>query len=595
FGLTDVEERSLSDDVELTLQDIANNRPTINNVRLWDHEPLLDTFSQIQEIRTYYEFVSVDNDRYQIGGELRQTMLSPREMSPESLPSRTWINERLTYTHGYGLTLGPVNRVNEQGLPVLFVQDLPPDTDYDVLKIDQPEIYYGELTRNYVFVNTRHKEFDYPKGDSNVLSDYKGLGGVSLGGILRRLVFSIYLGDMKLLLSEDFLPETRVMIHRNITSRVKRLAPFLTFDNDPYMVIHQGRLVWMFDGYTISRRYPYAEMVGSLGNYMRNPVKATVDARDGTVTFYLIDPREPIARAYAQVFPGLFRPISEMPAGLREHLRHPQGLFTVQTHVYSTYHMLDVNTFYNKEDQWDIPVVENKRMEPYYTVMKLPEETREEFIQMLPFTPRAKDNMAAWMVARSDGDNYGKLVVYNFPKQKLIYGPKHMVNRFNQDPLVSQQITLWDASGSKVIRGTLLVIPIESSLIYVQPLYMKADDGRIPELKRVVVGYQNKIAMGLDLEDALAKIFGGDKNSLIPENKPAADRPGQKTAETGEQQSQAEQRTPDGDTPGTRAMRLYQQLQQSAGRGDWESFGRQMEELGREIEQLQLQMQKQAR
>jgi hypothetical protein len=581
FGLDKIAERSLEEDTELTAKDIAANRPTINNIRLWDHEPLLDTFAQIQEIRTYYEFVSVDNDRYLIDGELRQTMLSPRELSRQSLPSRTWVNERLTFTHGYGVTAGPVNRVNEQGLPVLFVQDLPPKSTVPELRIQSPEIYFGEVVDQYVFVKTKQQEFNYPEGDKNIFSTYDGKGGVALDTLWRRLLFAAYLRDVKLLLSDDVTEESRILLNRNIFQRVKAIAPFLLYDTDPYLVIFEGRLKWIFDIYTLSERYPYSEQVGSTGNYMRNPLKAVIDAKDGTVTYYSVDPDEPIAAAFARIFPGLVHPLAEMPAGLRAHLRHPAGYFNVQAAMYATYHMLDVNTFYNKEDQWSIPVVGNKRMEPYYTVMKLPGGGNEEFILILPFTPRLKDNLAAWMVARSDGEYYGQLVVYTFPKQKLIFGPKQMGARINQDPDVSQQITLWDQSGSNVIRGTLLVIPIENSLIYIQPLYLRAEDGRIPELKRVIVGYQNTIAMGVDLEDALAQIFGTDGAALRRrEPQPAmAQRPSQAA-------QPAPPAAPGGETPAQRATRQYRAVNDAARAGDWARFGRELDALGKTLDEL---------
>ncbi|HKI97533.1 MAG TPA: UPF0182 family protein [bacterium] len=590
FGLDKVVERTLNEDSQLTAQDIAKNRPTINNIRLWDHEPLLDTFSQIQEIRTYYQFASVDNERYTIGGELRQTMLSPRELSVKSLPSRTWVNERLTFTHGYGVTAGPVNRVNEQGLPVLFVQDLPPRSTVPALHIDQPEIYYGELENDYVFVKTRQKEFDYPQGEQNIFNTYNGKGGVLLDSLWRRLLFAADMQDMKMLLSEDFTDETRILINRNLSQRLQAIAPFFDYDPDPYLVIFDGKLKWIVDIYTRSDSYPYAQQVPGIGNYMRNPIKAVIDAKDGTVTFYLVQPDEPIAAAYAHMFPGLLHPISEMPEGLRAHLRHPPGFFSVQTAMYATYHMHDVNTFYNKEDQWSIPVVGNKRMEPYFTVMKLPGEQHEEFILMLPFTPRLKDNLAAWMVARSDGEHYGQMVVYVFPKQKLIFGPKQMVARINQDPTVSQQITLWDQSGSKVIRGTLLVIPIENSLIYIQPIYLKAEDGRIPELKRVVVGYRDQIAMGLDLEDALSKIFGNVPalSALRKERVPVMQlKPGEKArlptaAEAAEQQPPP----PGQENAAQRAMDHYRRMNEAVRSGDWGTFGRELDALGQALQKL---------
>jgi uncharacterized protein len=588
FGLDKVVERTLNEDQQLTAADIGRNRATINNIRLWDHEPLLDTFAQIQEIRTYYQFASVDNERYRFGGELRQIMLSPRELSTKSLPSRTWVNERLTFTHGYGVTAGPVNRVNEQGLPMLFVQDLPPRSTVPELRIDQPEIYFGELEDEYVFVKTKQKEFDYPQGEQNIFNTYDGTGGVPLDSWWRRLLFSVYLHDLKMLLSDDFTNETRVMIHRNIAQRMQEIAPFFDYDSDPYLVIFDGRLKWIVDIYTRSSNYPYSQQVSGMGNYMRNPIKAIIDAKNGTVTFYLIDPSEPIAAAYARMFPGLVHPLSEMPEGLRAHLRHPPGFFSVQTAMYTTYHMRDVNTFYNKEDQWSIPVVGNKRMVPYFTVMKLPEESKEEFILMLPFTPRLKDNLAAWMVARSDGEHYGQLVVYNFPKQKLIFGPKQMVARINQDPTVSQQITLWDQSGSGVIRGTLLVIPIENSLIYIQPLYLKAEDGRIPELKRVVVGYRDQIAMGVDLEDALSKIFGATPElaALKQESLPVMQLlPGQKAAP---RQPPAQQAAPlpGAQSPAQEAMSHYRRLNDAARAGDWGTFGRELDALGRSLQDL---------
>ena len=577
FGLDRVIDRALTETEVLTGRDIARNGATVANIRLWDHEPLLDTFAQIQEIRTYYQFLSVDNDRYVIDGQLRQTMLSPREMNPAALPSKTWVNQRLTFTHGYGVTMGPVNRVNEQGLPVLWVQDLPPKTIHPELAVKEPQIYFGEGEDEYIFVKTRQQEFDYPEGDKNIFSTYQGTGGMPLDSLFHRLVFAAYLKDIKLLLSDDFSAETRLLLFRNIGRRVAKVAPFLRYDKDPYLVIHEGRLVWILDAYTTSSRYPYAEQVPGLGNYIRNAVKVLVDAKDGTVRFYLSDPNDPIAKAYAQAFPGMFRPLDEIPPGLRKHLRHPEDLFNLQASMYATYHMLDVNTFYNKEDQWSIPVVGQKRMQPYYSVMKLPGEKQEEFILMMPFTPRLKDNLAAWMVARSDGEHYGQLIVYTFPKQKLVYGPKQMVARINQDSEVSQQITLWDQAGSSVIRGTLLVIPIENSLIYIQPLYLKATDGRIPELKRVVVGYENDIAMGVDLEDALGRIFGSAKGMA---RSAAAEKAAPRASNT------PASAKPPTNAAARQAMQHYNAVQEAAKQGDWTRFGRELDALGRTIREM---------
>jgi hypothetical protein len=583
YALDRIVERHLAEDERLTLEDIQRNKATTNNVRLWDHGPLLDTFAQIQEIRTYYDFVTVDNDRYRLNGELRQTMLSPRELNTESLPSRTWVNERLTFTHGYGLTVGPVNRVNEQGLPVLYVKDLPPRSSVPELEVSRPEIYYGELTRDYVFVKTRQQEFNYPEGDQNIFSTYAGTGGVGLGSLFRRLLFAAFTSDLKMLLSDDFTDDTRILIYRNIGERVRKIAPFLRFDRDPYMVIDEGRLYWIFDTYTISEHFPYSEHIGPVANYMRNPVKVVVDAYNGAMTFYMVDPQEPIARAWDRIFPGIFRPMEEMSPSLRAHLRHPLDYFSVQAEMYAVYHMRDVNTFYNKEDQWSVPEVGEVRMEPYYTVMRLPEEETAEFILMLPFTPRLKDNLAAWMVARNDGENLSQLVVYTFPKQRLIYGPKQMVGRINQDPLVSQQITLWDRAGSNVIRGTLLVIPIEQSLIYIQPLYLRAEDGRIPELKRVIVGYGNDIAMGVDLEDALERIFGA-----APKMAPAPIPGSSMSSLTGSGEPGAQDRSEARpDTPAARARQHYDAMREAAASGDWSRFGRELDELGKALDEMQ--------
>ena len=580
YALDRVVERNLREESVLTATDIANNQATVKNVRLWDHEPLLDTFAQIQEIRTYYDFVSVDNDRYRLNGELRQTMLSPRELNNESLPSRTWVNERLTFTHGYGLTVGPVNRVNEQGLPVLYVQDLPPKSTHSELEVTRPEIYYGEVTRDYVFVKTRQQEFNYPEGDKNIFSTYDGQGGIELGSWWRRLLVSAYTRDLKMLLSDDFTPKTRVLIYRHIVERIRKVAPFLEFDADPYMVIDEGKLFWVFDGYTLSDRFPYAEHFGQAGNYMRNPVKAVLDAYDGTMTFYMVDPDEPIARAWNNTFPGMFRPLDELADSMRAHLRHPVDFFEVQAQMYATYHMRDVNTFYNKEDQWSVPEMSEARMEPYYTVMRLPGESKAEFILMLPFTPRLKDNLSAWMVARSDGDLLGQLVVYAFPKQRLIYGPKQMSGRINQDPVVSQQITLWDRAGSNVIRGTLLVIPIEQSLIYIQPLYLRSEDGRIPELKRVIVGHGNDIAMGVDLEDALNRIFAGTERASAGalEIGTGISPPGQAVAapDTGRKPA----------SPTAQAQLHYNALRDAAAAGDWTRFGLELDALGESLRSL---------
>ena len=513
WGLDSVLVRDLSGEARLTGRDIQANRPTIDNVRLWDRDPLLQTFGQLQEIRTYYDFVSVDDDRYVVDGRYRQVMLSPRELNSASLPTRTFINERLTFTHGMGLTLGPVNEVTEEGLPVLFIKDLPPASSVS-LAVTRPEIYFGELTDNWVFANTGQQEFDYPSGDENIFGAYKGNGGVVVGGLLRRLVLAAYFRSLKVLLSSDITSASRAMYIRDIRERAHTALPFLRFDADPYMVIDGGgRLRWILDAYTATTRYPYSQPLSNGINYMRNSVKVVIDAYDGSVTAYQADAADPLVRTLAKIFPGIFHPLDSMPADLRAHLRYPEDLFHLQSELYGTYHMAEPDIFYHREDQWQKPVlsIAPERPDPFlrHMVMRLPEEKQAEFILMVPFTPRGKDNLASWMVARNDGAHYGELVVYRFPKQSLVFGPTQIVNRINQDTEIARQLALWDQGGSQVIRGNLLVIPIEESLIYVMPLYLRAQGGRIPELKRVVVAYQNRVVMEETLDAGLTQLFGG--------------------------------------------------------------------------------------
>lgn len=510
FALDRVEERQLSGDATLTREDIDRNASTLANVRLWDKQPLLDTFGQIQEIRTYYDFVSVDNDRYVIDGQYRQVMLSVRELNTDSLPSRTWVNERLTFTHGYGVTLGPVNEVTPEGLPVLFIKNLPPESSVD-LELTEPSVYFGEMSNDHVFVGTQAEEFHYPRGDDNVFKSYDGSGGVPIGSLWRKLVFASRFRSLKLLLSNDVNQDSRVLFRRRIMERVSAIAPFLVFDRDPYAVIADGRIHWILDAYTVTGQYPYSTRADGGVNYIRNSVKAVVDAYHGTTTFYLADSEDPIAATIARIFPGVFKPLAEMPEALKAHLRYPEGIFTLQSTMFATYHMTNPGVFYNKEDQWEVPVIGSgsvaASMEPYYTIMRLPGEKDSEFIQMLPFTPRRKDNLAAWMVARSDFEHYGRLLVFQFPKQKVVFGPRQVVARISQDQVISPQITLWNQQGSEVIQGTLLVIPIEESLLYIRPLYLRAAGGKIPELKRVIVAYQNQIVMEETLDRAIDRIF----------------------------------------------------------------------------------------
>lgn len=513
YGIDSVEEQEYAAEESLTRDDLRRNEATIKNIRLWNHGPLLSTYSQLQEIRTYYKFSDVDNDRYTIDGEYRQTMLSPREMSYESLPSRSWVNEHLTYTHGYGAVLSPVNRITPEGLPDFFIKDIPPVSSVDV-KITRPQIYFGETSNEYVFVGTKRPEFDYPVGEKNVYASYEGTGGVPLS-FWRKLLFAARFGSFTILFSNEIGPESRVMFNRKIRDRLLTIAPFLRVDYDPYMVITEsGRLVWIIDGYTVTDRFPYSEPTRRLGNYIRNSVKATIDAYDGTVKLYISDPSDPIIRTYSRIFPGAFLPLEQMPADLFSHIRYPQGLFSVQARMYRAYHMEDAQVFYNKEDLWAIPgraqgQDQDQEMEPYYTIMRLPGQKQEEYILLLPFTPSQRDNMSAWMAARCDAANYGKLIAYVFPKQRLVYGPRQIDTRIDQDTEISKQLSLWNQRGSQVIRGSMLAIPIEKSILYVGSLYLAAEKGQLPELKRVIVVYGNAIAMEETLEQALQRIFGG--------------------------------------------------------------------------------------
>ncbi|MEE2791649.1 MAG: UPF0182 family protein [Acidobacteriota bacterium] len=584
FGLEQIEERELSGDAILTLTDIENNPETINNVRLWDHEPLLDTFSQIQEIRTYYDFASVDNDRYFIDGEYRQIMLSSRELNSDSLPNRSWVNERLQYTHGFGVAMGPVNQVTQEGLPVLFIQDLPPTSSVD-MSIEQPSIYFGELSNDYVIVNTDTDEFHYPEGDDNVSTRYDGTGGVPISSLLRRLLFATHFRAYEILVSGQLGADSRILFHRNIVDRVTSVAPFLRYDTDPYLVISDGRLFWMFDAYTVSNRYPYAELATTRINYIRNSVKVVIDAYDGTMSFYLADADDPIAQTLQAIFPGLLKPLDAMPDELQQHIRYPEGLFSLQTSIYSTYHMGNPAVFYNREDEWEVPVIDNEQMEPYYTIMRLPGESQAEFIQMLPFTPLGKNNLAAWMVARSDGDNYGKMAVFQFPKQKVVFGPSQIVARINQDQDISPQLTLWNQQGSEVIQGTLLVIPIEEALLYIRPLYLRASGGRIPELKQVVVAYQNQIVMEETLDLALNRLFGGEELSEPPNLLPAeALVAGLAVA------------PPPGNTSGlqdttgslvSQAGVIYRRAMSAQREGNWAQYGQEIQQLGEVLDRME--------
>lgn len=578
FGLDSVVEREFSAREDLLQKDIEKNAATIKNVRLWDHQPLLKTYSELQEIRTYYTFNDVDNDRYTINGELRQTMLSPRELSYEKLPDKKWINQTFTYTHGYGCCLGPVNKVTEDGLPEFFIKDIPPSSSVD-LKLERPEIYFGETTDTYCIVNSSEKEFDYPFGDKNVYCEYKGTGGMPVYSFVNRFLFAIRFHELKILLSTGIMPQSRIMFYRNINERLHRITPLVYYDPDPYMVISEGKLYWICDGYTISNHYPYSQPYPGLGNYIRNSVKAVIDAYNGTMKFYISDENDPIIKTYSHIFKGVFEPLSSMPSDIRAHLRYPAGMFYAQSLMYTTYHMTDPQVFYNKEDLWKIPKrMESKSeedMKPYYTVLKFPapEGEKEEFILMIPFTPAKKANMIAWMAARCDMPNYGKILVYAFPKDKLIYGPFQIEARINQDADISKQLTLWSQGGSEVIRGSLLVIPIEDSLLYIEPLYLAAEKGKMPQLKRVIVVYGRTVAMEQNLEEALKKVFpptGGTGTLTKPD---APGRPGLPS------KSRIVHLIEE-------ASKHYEKARQCQRNDDWAGYGKEMNNLRSVLEEL---------
>jgi uncharacterized protein len=590
WGLENIESREISGAQRLTLDDVRANSGTVENVRLWDREPLLQTLGQLQEIRTYYDFVSVDDDRYWIDGRYRQVLLSARELNSASLPTRTFINEHLTFTHGMGVSLAPVNESTEEGLPVLFIQDLPPQSNVD-LTVTRPQVYYGQLTDPHVFVHTLQREFDYPAGDENVFTRYEGTGGVPVGGVFRRSMLAAYFGQANVLLSRDITGESRVLYNRNIVRRARKALPFLAFDADPYLVITgDGRMVWLLDAYTSTARYPYAARLENGTSYMRNSVKVVIDAYDGTVQAFVADAQDPIVRTYSRIFPGILRPLSAMPEGLRAHLRYPSDIYRIQMRLYTIYHMDDPEEFYHREDQWEIPTMpqaQRDREVPFMRriIMRLPGQDQEEFIYMTPFTPRQKDNLTAWVVVRNDGEHYGQFMEYRFPRQSLVFGPRQVAGRINQDTEIARQLTLWDQRGSSVIRGELMVIPIQESLIYVQPIYLRAEGGRIPELRRVVVAHENRVVMEQTLEEGLARLFGGDvARAAVDDPDDAADPD---AAEPAAPQPVSAVAAPAADPVLARRARAhYDAAVQAQRAGDWARYGDEIRQLGEVLQQM---------
>lgn len=580
YGLDTILEEPFPGEGSPNTADINRNVDTVANIRLWDYRPLLDTYDQLQSIRPYYEFRDIDIDRYLINGKYRQVMLSAREMTQSKLPTQaqTWVNQKLVYTHGYGVAMSPVNEITPDGSPNFLVKNLPPAGD---VKVDQPGIYFGEKMDGYAIVTTGVPEFDYPLGDQNAMTTYAGKDGVNVGGIFNRTLFALRFSDANLILSSAIKPQSRVLMYRNIQDRIRLLAPFLTLDHDPYITIVDGKLIWLQDAYTTSDRYPFSQPHQGGFNYIRNSVKIAVDAYDGTTTFYIADDKDPLIKSWQGIFPTLFTPMSEMPDSLRAHIRYPEDIFTVQAELLRTYHMQDAQVFYNKEDLWSLPREiygdKEQAMEPYYSIMRLPDGQGEEFILLLPFTPNNKQNMVAWLGAKSDGADYGKRVLYQMPKDKLVYGPMQVEARVSQDTTISSQITLWSQAGSKVIRGNLLIIPIEKSFLYVEPLYLLAEQGQIPQLKRVIVSTANNVAMDENLGLALSKLFAG---VVLP----GAQAPATTTTTTPQQPG-----TPlstDVATLIRTASQQYQQAVDAMKAGDWAKYGEAQKALEATLNQL---------
>ncbi len=587
FGLADVKEEQFQAKDNPTFAQIKANPQTIQNIRLWDYRPLLDTLKQEQELRLYYEFRDTDIDRYRFGDNYRQVMLSPRELNRRELPEKAqqWVPQRLQYTHGYGLCLVPVNEATSEGRPKLWIADFPPKTNIAGFpEVTQPRIYYGEMTDYRVYVNTGINEIDYPIEEGFAETRYNGTGGIQIGSGLRKFILAWKFDFFKILLSKYIQPESKILWRRTIDERIRTIAPFLRYDHDPYMVIDdQGKLWWIRDAYTVANTFPYSEPyiaeyvgqqvagkptpTGELNNvnYVRNSVKVVIDAYNGSVFFYVIDPDDPVIATYSRIFPKLFKSINEMPQDIRTHIRYPETLFLVQANIYTDYHMSLPQVFYTREDKWSIAqevywgAGHKQPVEPYYNIMKVPGEKKEEFILMLPFTPKAKPNMIAWMAARCDEPNYGQLLVFLFPKGKLIHGPIQVENRIDQDPTISSQLTLWSQGGSSVIRGNLLVIPIEDSLLYVEPLYLQAEAGKYPELKRVLVAIKDRVVMAETLDSALRQLFTevsvGEGIQTVSELISSA-------------------------------QRHLEQAEKFAGQGKWERQGAEIEALKRDLAEL---------
>jgi len=577
FGIDDIDSAPFAAANNITQADLVQNASTLRNFRLWDYRVLKDTYTQVQEIRMYYKFNDVDVDRYVVNGELRLVLASARELDITALPpeANSWINIHLKYTHGYGIVMSPASEVTRDGMPAFYLQDIPPRPSADIT-VTRPEIYFGELTNHYIVVNTKEPEFDYPRAETETLEPtfYKGEAGIPLGGFLRRLAFMLRFRDYQILVSGALTPESRVVMKRNIMERVQAIAPFFMYDQDPYIVTADGKLYWMLDAYTVSANYPYSQPDPVVGvNYIRNSVKVVIDAYDGTITFYQADSEDPIITTYAKIFPELLRPISEMPDSLKEHIRYPEDMFRIQSRALLTYHMIDPNVYYNKEDYWELPreiygANETITVTPYYIVLDVPGQEEPEYMLMTAFTPRGKPNMTAWLGIRCDYADYGKATLYAVPKDVLVPGPMQVESLFSQNPQIAANITLWGQRGSQVIRGNLLTYPVGDSLLYMEPLYLQAETVKIPELKLVLMYYGGKVVMGTSAADALSQLFGEG----LPLEPPGGAEPGERPTDVGGLVA--------------RANALWEEAQEAIRAGNWAGYGAAVEELGRVLREL---------
>lgn len=597
YGLDKVEVKEFSAAQNLTREDIDENKVTIDNIPVNDYKPAKDIYNQIQGLKSYYQFNDIDIDRYYINGVYRQVFISARELQSDNIPKQegsnavSWINRHLNYTHGYGVALSPVNEVNPSGQPKLFIRDMPVISEIDI-EVERPQIYFGELTKDYVIVNTREKEFDYPGSGGDVETTYEGTAGIRLT-LPNRLMLALTQGKINFILSQDITSESRILLNREIIGRARKIAPFLAYDEDPYIVISDGKLYWIIDAYTLSDRYPYSQSIdkNTSTNYIRNSVKVIIDAYNGTTDFYISDPDDPIINTYAKIFKTLFKPLDSMPEDLRAHLRYPQTLFDIQTEIYSKYHIKDAKEFYNKSDVWDIATqiygvsgttTETMEVESSYLIMKLPDSDKEEFILMVPYTPQGKNNMIAWFAVKNDGENYGQLKLYNFPSGKIVEGPMQIEGIISQDVAIGNAINLLQSGGnSQVVRGNMLIIPIEDSILYVEPIYLRASNASaLPELKKVIVYYKNQVVMEDSLEKSLARIFPPEEDKTQePSGTPQAPETQQPPIEGEIGDSSLVQLI-------RRANDVFNQAQEAQRAGNWALYGEKINELQAILQKL---------